>query len=362
MKKWSVLLLSLLLFIPTRAFAERDVHLFMHSNYVYGDVAPRIENNRVLVPLRLIGEETGCNVQWIQSERKIRITKYSYPSDRVIELTLDSNVAHVSEDYFNKTVRMDVAPKIVDNRTLVPIRFISETFEEKVTWDEANRTVAIGEAYYPPRDFKLLDVHFGDRNFKVHSFVAGDRRMISLKDFAAAMQWPYSFKRGVLGPFEDALTISLEEPSTGKIVTIDDYAGVQCDGFDIYSFHSEARIYPYLLLDGDHYLSVNELMSALHWNFSEEGGDLFLGENNENTRYAVYYNFSDENSNYSRVPSDINWVEYRNNHYYLMPLNKTVDQYWDSEYSFGEDDAHFFGMNNFMLDQETQSVDLMIAG
>ena len=42
-----------------------------------------------------------------------------------------------------KEVVLDVAPFIVNGRTLVPIRFISETFGAQVNWDGNTKTVTI---------------------------------------------------------------------------------------------------------------------------------------------------------------------------------------------------------------------------
>lgn len=45
---------------------------------------------------------------------------------------------------------LDVPPKIINGRTMVPVRFIAETMGLKVDWDAANRTVVIGEGYIAP--------------------------------------------------------------------------------------------------------------------------------------------------------------------------------------------------------------------
>ena len=42
-----------------------------------------------------------------------------------------------------KEVEMDVAPLILENRTFVPIRFISEVLGFQVNWNEENREVTI---------------------------------------------------------------------------------------------------------------------------------------------------------------------------------------------------------------------------
>ena len=54
-------------------------------------------------------------------------------------MQIGSETAYVNE----QEVQLDVAPKIIKNRTLVPIRFISETFNLNVEWDEESQTVVI---------------------------------------------------------------------------------------------------------------------------------------------------------------------------------------------------------------------------
>jgi hypothetical protein len=39
--------------------------------------------------------------------------------------------------------KIDVAPVIVNGRTLVPARFLAETFDAQVGWDGTNRIVTI---------------------------------------------------------------------------------------------------------------------------------------------------------------------------------------------------------------------------
>ncbi len=45
----------------------------------------------------------------------------------------------------DKTITLDAAPFIKSDRTFVPLRFISEEFGEEVAWDGVNRTVIIGD-------------------------------------------------------------------------------------------------------------------------------------------------------------------------------------------------------------------------
>lgn len=52
------------------------------------------------------------------------------------------------EKYLNEDktiIKMDIAPYIKDGRTMIPIRYLAEALEMKVTWDEKTRTVLLEE-------------------------------------------------------------------------------------------------------------------------------------------------------------------------------------------------------------------------
>lgn len=99
------------------------------------EAAPFIEKNYTLVPLRFISEAFGATVDWNEALKVISILYNSHS----IQVQVGSTVAIV--DGSIKT--LDVAPKIVNGRTFVPIRFISETFGAKVDWDGTTKTITI---------------------------------------------------------------------------------------------------------------------------------------------------------------------------------------------------------------------------
>ncbi|MGM9551188.1 MAG: copper amine oxidase N-terminal domain-containing protein [Clostridia bacterium] len=101
----------------------------------YDGVEPVIQNNRTLVPLRAISEAYGAEVEWDGETQTIIITK----DETVIVMQIGSEKAYVNDE----EVTLDVAPKMVKYRTLVPLRFISEAFGFKVEWDQESLTVVI---------------------------------------------------------------------------------------------------------------------------------------------------------------------------------------------------------------------------
>ena len=113
--------------------------------------APLIRGGRTLVPIRAIIEKIGGKVSWNAIDKKITL---NYQNDEIV-LKIDSDTAYINGE--SKT--LDVAPTIINERTLMPIRFIAEGFGFSVLWDGDSETVHIS-AYAGRRH--PLAVHFID--------------------------------------------------------------------------------------------------------------------------------------------------------------------------------------------------------
>ena len=59
------------------------------------------------------------------------------------ETTLINVVGENTLNVNGKNIRMDTASIVKDGRTYVPVRFIYEAFERKVTWHPSSRTVIV---------------------------------------------------------------------------------------------------------------------------------------------------------------------------------------------------------------------------
>jgi len=112
----------------------------------FADQSPIIENGRTLVPLRAIFETMGATVDWNGATQTVTARR----DEKIIQLTIGSTKAIIDgKKYF-----LDVAPTIYDGRTLVPVRFVAESFDAYVWWEASTRTVAItdsSEAYLTSR-------------------------------------------------------------------------------------------------------------------------------------------------------------------------------------------------------------------
>ena len=98
------------------------------------DIPPEIRNDRTLVPIRVVMEQLGADVQWDGEARTIDIIGY-----QEIQMTIDQRTASLN----GQTILMDASPIIEQDRTLVPLRFISENLGYEVEWVEEDRRIII---------------------------------------------------------------------------------------------------------------------------------------------------------------------------------------------------------------------------
>lgn len=99
------------------------------------DQAPVMSANRTMVPLRGVFEALDAKVLWKQSTKTVTAIK----DGTTIVLPLGSRTATIN----GKKVTLDVPAKSIKGRTVVPLRFVSESLGEKVGWNASTKTVSI---------------------------------------------------------------------------------------------------------------------------------------------------------------------------------------------------------------------------
>jgi len=126
------------------ASGQGAVRVFVDGDPVAFDQPPVIQGSRVLVPLRGIFEQMGATVEWRPATRTVLAASGS----TLVELQIGSRIARVN----GNPVTLDIPAMIIGGRTLVPLRFISESLGARVQWDAATRTVLIfsAQAGQPP--------------------------------------------------------------------------------------------------------------------------------------------------------------------------------------------------------------------
>lgn len=102
---------------------------------------PVIVNDRTLLPVRAVAEEMGGTVQWNGDTKTVTLSYNEYE----IKLVIDDNTA-----YLNGTAQiLDTAPAIINERTMLPIRFIAESFKFNVSWDQSEQKTTITKITQP---------------------------------------------------------------------------------------------------------------------------------------------------------------------------------------------------------------------
>lgn len=136
-KLFSYMLLSLALILPTSTYAEPSIGIKINGQEVKGDVSPIIRNSRTLVPVRLVSENLGMQVDWNQAKKEVTLAK----DDKKISFVIGSNTYTKN----GQSNQMDTAPTIYKDRTFLPIRVIGESLDKKVDWDNSSKTVLISD-------------------------------------------------------------------------------------------------------------------------------------------------------------------------------------------------------------------------
>ena len=112
-----------------------EVKVFVDGEEIVSDQDALLMNSRTMVPLRAIFEKLGAEVFWNDETKTVKAVK----DGKEIELTIGMNHMRAGK----KIVYLDVAPLLFNSRTLVPLRAVSEAFDNEVLWDGDTRTVTV---------------------------------------------------------------------------------------------------------------------------------------------------------------------------------------------------------------------------
>lgn len=126
---------------PSNPPAPAEITVLLNGGKVNFDVPPQVLNGRTLVPLRAIFEALGAEVEWEQSTQGI----HSVRGDTRVSMWVGKSEMTVTKNGVTQTKTLDMPPRIINGRTLVPVRAIAEAFGCEVGWEQATRTVTIVE-------------------------------------------------------------------------------------------------------------------------------------------------------------------------------------------------------------------------
>ena len=136
-KRISIMLaiMSLIVLSIVTVDANENITVCLDEQILDFDVPPQIINGRTMVPMRKIFESLGAVVTWDAKTQ----TATGKKDDTIVNVSINSNIL------FKNGVpkSLDVAPALIDSRTLVPVRAIAESFDCEVIWEGETQTVRI---------------------------------------------------------------------------------------------------------------------------------------------------------------------------------------------------------------------------
>lgn len=127
---------------------SEGIQVKINNEYIHCDVKPTTINNRVLVPVRVIFENLGLQVGWDETTK----TVIGQKDNLIIRLPIGNTTATKNDS----EIQLDVPAVIIDERILVPVRFIAESIGENVEWDEQNKVILISTQN---REYEVIEVN-----------------------------------------------------------------------------------------------------------------------------------------------------------------------------------------------------------
>ena len=104
------------------------------------DSPPVIKNSRTLVPIRAIIEALGGTVGWDGTARKATVALGSTS----LELWIGKSSATVNGTATPiDSTNAKVVPEIINSRTMLPLRFVTENLGATVSWEQSTQTITI---------------------------------------------------------------------------------------------------------------------------------------------------------------------------------------------------------------------------
>lgn len=128
-------IVSFLLVIMMLTATAGAVDLYVDTQKVNTDTPPTIVGGRTLVPVRAIFEAIGATVEWDSVSR----TATGVKGATTVSIQIDNTTAYVN----GEARALDVPAQLINNRTMVPARFISEAMGCGVTWYQQTQTAAV---------------------------------------------------------------------------------------------------------------------------------------------------------------------------------------------------------------------------
>ncbi|WP_255298402.1 stalk domain-containing protein [Brevibacillus dissolubilis] len=168
----------------------------------FPDQKPLIRNSRTLVPIRPIAESLGFKVTWNNTTRTVSISK----GVTNVQLVIDKATAKKN----NESLTLDAPATIVNQRTMVPVRFIAEALNYAVNWDNTTRTVKIADRQvYGRIDNVVVYQDEADKQLKAFTFIFFGSKGSTVADlYKSKVADDTLFGRYLIAKYSDKVKVS----------------------------------------------------------------------------------------------------------------------------------------------------------
>lgn len=135
----SAVLGAAMVFFSLTALAD-SISIEVNGKKIESDVAPRVINDRTVVPVRAISEALNCDVEWDGATKGVNI----YRKNRLYMMWLDHSTAFALspvslEGYYD----LDTPPVVIEDRTMLPLRAVGELLGAEVDWHQETLTASV---------------------------------------------------------------------------------------------------------------------------------------------------------------------------------------------------------------------------
>lgn len=130
-----VMLIALLMVLPAVAAASPSITIYIDDEVYDFAPSPIMVEDRTLVPMRAMFEALGAIVEWEPETR----TAIGCRDGVIVRLPIDSDIPTVN----GVEKKIDVPARIIENRTFIPLRFVSEAFGDDVKWEGVAQIVSV---------------------------------------------------------------------------------------------------------------------------------------------------------------------------------------------------------------------------
>ncbi len=133
------------------------------NQQIQGGINPIVEKGTTLVPLRSISNLLGATVHWDGPSKTIKVSQ-----DNVINTLRLNQKAAYKEDKHGKTkIQLALPPQVKKGITYVPLRYIAESLNIRVSWDPKTNIIKMTE----PLSYKGKKIFLGDSNQTITNLI-----------------------------------------------------------------------------------------------------------------------------------------------------------------------------------------------